>query len=317
MDISFLQDHKITVLMGGPGVEREVSLSSGAAVTKALLTAGLSVVPCEVKGRDLMLPRGTTFVMNMIHGTFGEDGELQGLLEEQGIAYSGAGVEASRLAINKIESKKRFLKDGIPTAPFEILRPGEFPSLVVPFVVKAPKEGSALGIYIVKENDPAVIKAALEGAFEYGSEILVEEFFLGKELTVGILGDQVLPIIEIQAKDGIYNYQNKYSPHGSRHLIPAPLDPLMTEKVKEIALAAHRSLGVEVYSRVDIILGQDGRIAVLEVNTIPGMTETSLLPDAARVFGLDFTALCVRVMELSLITRKKYKDSTHHDCSSL
>lgn len=306
MDISFLQDHLIAVLMGGPGVERDVSLVSGKSVAKALQDAGLSVIPCDVQGHELELPEGVTFVMNMIHGTFGEDGELQALLEKKGIPYSGAGVEASRLAINKIESKRKFLEDGIPTAPFEILRAGEEPSLLAPFVVKPPKEGSALGVYIVKENDPVQIQAALKGAFQYGPEILVEEFFSGKELTVGILGEDIFPIVEIKAKDGDYNYENKYRVGGSEHLIPAPLDPVMTEKIKHIALSAHRSLGIEVYSRVDIMLGDDGRIAVLEVNTIPGMTETSLLPDAARVFGLDFTALCLRVIQLSLLARHRY-----------
>lgn len=305
MDISFLKDQVIAVLMGGPGVEREVSLSSGEAVAKALREAGLSVVAYDVKDECFELPVGVTFAMNMIHGTFGEDGALQALLEKKGIPYSGAGVEGSRLAINKIESKKRFIEVGIPTAPFEILREGEMPTMSAPFVIKAPKEGSALGIYIIKENDPEQIASALKEAFCYGTEVLVEEFFSGKELTVGILGEDVLPIIEIKAKDGLYDYKNKYSVGGSQHLIPAPLDPSQTEKIQKIALAAHRALGLEVYSRVDIILGSDGRIAVLEINTIPGMTETSLLPDAAAVFGLDFTALCVRIIELSFARFKK------------
>lgn len=304
-DISFLKKHTIAVLMGGPGAEREVSLASGTAVAKALRGAGVSVIICDVKDRNVEIPKEVTFVMNMIHGTFGEDGELQALLEKKGIPYSGTGVKGSQLAINKIESKKHFLEAGVPTAPFEILNEGEQPSLPIPYVIKAPKEGSTLGLYIIRENDPEKIENALRGAFGFGKEILVEEFVLGRELTVGILGDDVLPIIEIKAKDGVYDFKNKYTLGGSEHLIPAPLGPELTKKIKNIALTAHQALGIEVYSRVDIIIGNDGKIVVLEVNTIPGMTETSLLPDAASVFGLDFLSLCARIIELSLAFHRK------------
>ncbi|MBX9742342.1 MAG: D-alanine--D-alanine ligase [Chthoniobacterales bacterium] len=300
-DFSDLKKHHIAVLMGGPGAEREVSLASGKAVAQALQQGGLSVVECDIKDEAFDLPAGVTFAMNMIHGTFGEDGTLQALLEKRGIPYSGAGVVASRLAIDKVESKKRFVAAGVPTATFEVLQKGERPTLSLPFVIKPPREGSALGVHIMKaDSDQRAIDAALKDVFSYDNEALVEEFFPGKELTVGILGEEVLPIIEIVAKDGLYNYENKYTVGGSRHLIPAPLDPVTTKQVQQAALAAHRALGVEVYSRIDVILHDDGRIAVLEVNTIPGMTETSLLPDAAAVFGLDFPALCVRIMELSL-----------------
>lgn len=303
MDIANLSDlkkHHIAVLMGGPGAEREVSLASGKAVAQALQQAGLSVIECDIKSEEFELPASVTFAMNMIHGTFGEDGTLQALLEKKGIPYSGAGVAASRLAIDKVASKKRFLAAGVPTAAFEILKPGEKPTLPLPFVIKPPREGSALGVHIIKEEDPSAIEAALKDVFSYDNEALVEEFFPGKELTVGILGEEVLPIIEIVAKDGLYNYENKYTVGGSQHLIPAPLEQAVTEKVQQAALAAHRALGIEVYSRVDIMLHEDGRIAVLEVNTIPGMTETSLLPDAAAAFGLDFQKLCIRIIELSL-----------------
>jgi D-alanine-D-alanine ligase len=208
MNLSLLKNHTIAVLMGGPGGEREVSIASGTAVARALRGAGFSVINCDIKDRNVELPQEVTFVMNMIHGTFGEDGELQALLEKKGIPYSGAGVKASQLAINKIKSKKRFLEAGVPTAPFEILHEGEHPSLLVPYVIKAPQEGSTLGLYIIHENDPEKINNSLHGAFEFGNEILVEEFVLGRELTVGILGDDVLPIIEIKAKDGVYDFKN-------------------------------------------------------------------------------------------------------------
>ncbi len=302
MDTSFLKNDTIAVLMGGPGAEREVSLSSGRAVAGVLRDLGLWVIAIELSDRRVDLPREVTFVMNMIHGTFGEDGELQALLEQRGLPYSGAGVSASQLAIDKIASKKRFLELGLPTAPFEILQPGAWPALLPPFVLKAPREGSALGVAIIKEADDEKIQSALQEVRGYGEgrEILVEEFFQGRELTVGILGEEALPIVEIKPKDGLYNYENRYSADGSVHLIPAPLDVELTREIQTIALQAHHALGIEVYSRVDMMLGDDGRIALLEINTIPGMTPTSLLPDAARVRGLDFGALCLRIIELSL-----------------
>ena len=301
-----LKDRHIVVLMGGPGAEAEVSRWSGNAVAKALREAEADVVVCDLQDTNVVVPENIDIVFNVIHGTFGEDGTLQALLEDRGVPYTGTGIKGSRLAIDKILSKKCFVNAGVPTARFEILKRGEQPKMSVPYVIKAPREGSAIGIHIIKENDEKVIVAALEDAFKYGDQILVEEFFSGREMTVGILGDDILPIIEIKPKEGVYDYEHKYSVGGSQHLVPAPLHPAKTKEIQNIALAAHRALGLEVYSRVDLILGDDGRIAVLEVNTLPGMTETSLLPDAAAVFGLDFTALCARIIELSLA---RYKNS--------
>ncbi|MCX6957271.1 MAG: D-alanine--D-alanine ligase [Verrucomicrobiae bacterium] len=295
-----LKNLRIAVFMGGPGAEAEVSRWSGEAVAKALREGGADVIVCDIQGTKVEIPENIDIVFDIIHGTFGEDGTLQAILEERGVSYTGAGVEGSRLAFDKILSKKCFLEAGIPTASFEILQRGERPKMSVPYVIKAPCEGSTIGIHIIKENDEAVITAALEDSFKYGDTVLVEEFFPGRELTVGILGDDILPIIEIKAQEGVYDYQNKYTPGKSEHLIPASLDPSQTKKIQETALAAHHALGLEVYSRVDLILGADGKFIVLEANTLPGMTQTSLLPDAAAVFGLDFTALCARIVELSL-----------------
>ena len=295
-----LKNLRVAVFMGGPGAEAEVSRWSGEAVAKALRDGGADVIVCDIQGTKIEIPENVDIVFDIIHGTFGEDGTLQAILEERRVPYTGAGVEGSRMAFDKILSKKRFLEAGIPTALFEILERGERPKMSVPYVIKAPREGSTIGVHIIKENDEAVITAALEDSFKYGDTVLVEEFFPGRELTVGILGDDILPIIEIKAQEGVYDYQNKYTPGKSEHLIPAPLDPYQTKKIQETALAAHRALGLEVYSRVDVILGSDGKFIVLEANTLPGMTKTSLLPDAAAVFGLDFTALCARILELSL-----------------
>lgn len=301
-----LKNLRIAVFMGGPGAEAEVSRWSGEAVAKALREGGADVIVCDIQGTKVEVPENIDIVFDIIHGTFGEDGTLQAILEERGVSYTGAGVEGSRLAFDKILSKKCFLEAGIPTASFEILQRGERPKMSVPYVIKAPCEGSTIGIHIIKENDVAVITAALEDSFKYGDTVLVEEFFPGRELTVGILGDDILPIIEIKAQEGVYDYQNKYTPGKSEHLIPAPLDPSQTKKIQETALAAHHALGLEVYSRVDLILGADGKFIVLEANTLPGMTQTSLLPDAAAVFGLDFTALCARIVELSFNVHRSY-----------
>ncbi len=300
-----LKNRRIAVLMGGSGAEAQVSRWSGEAVAKALRAGGAEVVICDLKDTNLILPEHCEIAFNLIHGTFGEDGTLQALLEERGIPYTGAGVESSRLAFDKILAKEIFVEAGIPTARFEILQRAESPKMSVPYVIKAPREGSSFGVHIIKENNPKLIAAALEDAFRYGDTIFVEEFFSGREVTVGVLGEDVLPIIEIKAKEGLYDFDHKYTPGGSEHLVPAPLDAVLTKKIQGIALAAHRALGIEVYSRVDLMLGNDGRIAVLEVNTIPGMTQTSLLPDAAAAFGLDFTALCAKIVELSLARFKK------------
>jgi D-alanine-D-alanine ligase len=300
-----LKNLRIAVLMGGPGAEAQVSRWSGKSVIKALQEGGGDIVVCDLDDSNVVLPEKVDIVFDIIHGTFGEDGTLQAILEERGIPHTGSGVEASRLAFDKILSKKRFLERGIPTAPFEVLQRGERPKMSVPYVIKAPCQGSTIGVHIIKEKDEATITAALEDGFKYGDLVLVEEFFSGRELTVGILGDDIFPIIEIKAKEGIYDYQNKYTQGGSEHLIPAPIDSSLTKKIQETALAVHHALGLEVWSRVDFMLGDDGRFIVLEANSLPGMTETSLFPDAAAVFGLDFTALCARIVELSLARYKK------------
>ncbi len=295
---------KIALLKGGPGSERAVSLATAAGVANALRSLGAEVVEIDVHGPDFSLPDGVQLAFNAIHGTFGEDGELQRVLDAAGVPYTGEGAEGSRLAFDKIETKKRFAERNVPTAEFEILRPGEKPSLPLPYVVKAPREGSTVGVYIVRE--PGEVAPALEGAAKYGDRILVERFIRGAELTVGILGEQALPIIQILPKSGFYDFNDKYpflNPQGgggAQHLCPAPLDKAQTARVQETALNAHRALGLEVYSRVDVILSDAGGPFVLEINTIPGMTEASLLPEAAAVAGIGYAELCRRIIGLSL-----------------
>ena len=298
-----LKGKKIAVLLGGPGPEREVSLRSGTAVARALRSLGALVQEIDVKDSSLSLPKSIDLAYNMIHGTFGEDGQIQQILERQGIPYTGEGVAGSQLAFDKILSKRAFDEHGVPTGRWHVIAAGQKPRFEVPFVVKSPRQGSSVGVHIIK--DFADLDAALEDCFRFGETVIVEEFFSGRELTVGILGDVALPIIEIVPREGFYDYQHKYTKGASEYFVPAPIGDEATQAVRYAALAAKRALGLEIYSRVDVILASDGRLNVLEINTIPGMTETSLLPKAAAAAGLDFPTLCERIASLSM-------QRTHH-----
>ena len=300
-----LTNKKVAVLMGGPGSERKVSLKSGEGVVEALRSLGADAMPVIVDDADFTLPEGVEITFNVIHGTFGEDGQLQRILESRGVPYTGEGVAGSELAIDKIATKLRLQQHDVPTATFEILRDGARPTLPLPFVVKAPREGSSVGVYVVK--DAAQLDESLRAAAQFAHEILIEKFVEGRELTIGIVGDQVLPVIEIRPKKAgeFYDFANKYNflnpqAAGADHICPAPLSAAETERVQAAALAAHRALGLEVYSRVDLLLTSDGTPYVLEINTIPGMTPVSLLPEAAGVAGIAYPELCRRIIELSL-----------------
>ncbi|MBJ7258101.1 MAG: D-alanine--D-alanine ligase [Chthoniobacterales bacterium] len=293
-----LDNLHLVVLMGGPGSEREVSLRSGAAVARALAGGGYRVTPLEVHGTVLDLPAGTDLCVNMIHGTFGEDGQLQALLDARGIAYTGEGEAGSRLAFDKLASKTCFAGAGVPTPRWEKIAAGQSPALSLPFVVKAPREGSSVGVHIVRH--PRELEAALEDCASLDREILVEEFIEGRELTVGVVGDRALAVVEIRPHEGFYDYAHKYTKGASEYFCPALLDGETTRLVQDAALRAHCSLGLEVYSRVDVLLRADGSPFVLEANTIPGMTETSLLPKAAAAGGTGFLELCEEICALSL-----------------
>ncbi len=289
--------------MGGPGSERNVSLKSAEGVVAALESLGARVTAVDVTGPDFVVPTGTQLAYNMIHGTFGEDGQVQRILEARGIPYTGEGVCGSELAIDKIATKQRLAERGVTTAKFEIIRNGGRPTLPAPLVIKAPKEGSSVGVYIVREI--AELDPSLAEAWKFGSELLVEQFIAGRELTVGIVGGLALPVIEIVAKKDFYNFENKYpflNPNaaGADHFCPAPLSAEVTALVQETALAANRALNLEVYCRVDFLLTDAGVPFVLEVNTIPGMTPSSLLPEAAAAVGISYPELCRRIAELSL-----------------
>jgi D-alanine-D-alanine ligase len=296
----------IAVLMGGPGSEREVSLRTGDSITRALAADGLPAVAVVVDGPGFGLPAGTGFAFLAIHGTYGEDGGIQTELEQRGIPYTGAGVAASRLAFDKLEAKRAFLSAGVPTPAHEILRTGgPGPSLPLPVVIKPPREGSSVGVHIVKSADQ--LEAALADVFRFGPEAVCESFVAGRELTVGILGDHALPVVEIRPRDGFYDLSNKYpwmnKGGGSDYDCPAALPDGATGAVQAAALAAHRAMNGAVYSRVDVLLDAHDRPWVLEVNTIPGMTESSLLPKAAAAAGISFGDLCQQIIRLSLQAR--------------
>jgi D-alanine-D-alanine ligase len=297
-----LAGKKVALLAGGPGKEREVSLRSGAAVANALRSVEAQVTEIDVRGRGFQIPVGTDLAYNMIHGTFGEDGEIQGILDQLGIPYTGEGELGSRLAFDKIATKRRFDEASVPNARWEILGLNQRPNLPLPMVIKPPREGSSVGVHIVTKAED--VDFALKDCLERDSEVLVEEFIKGSELTVGIVGNTALPIVEIVPKVDFYSYENKYTKGNSDYFCPARIDAATTAAVQKAALDAYRSLSLEVYSRVDILLDSQNRPFVLEVNTIPGMTETSLLPKAAAAVGIDFAALCEEIAGLSLAKRK-------------
>jgi D-alanine-D-alanine ligase len=301
----------IAVLKGGPGSERAVSLATGAGVGKALRSLGTIVTEVDVENSDFALPNDTELAFIALHGTFGEDGQVQQLLEDRGIPYTGEGVDESRLAFDKIPSKEKFTQHGVTTPHWEIIRLGQQPTLPLPYVIKAPREGSTVGVYIVKEQSQVAL--ALSDAAKYDNELLIEQFIPGRELTIGVLGDLALPILEIIPKSGFYDFNDKYpflNPQGgggAQHVCPAQIPGDLTSKIQDLALLATQSLGLKVYSRVDVMLSERNEPFVLEINTIPGMTETSLLPDAAAVAGITYPQLCAGIIELSFAARPPKK----------
>jgi D-alanine-D-alanine ligase len=294
---------KIAVLMGGPGSERDVSLATGRGVSKALRSLGAEVVDVDVHDEHFALPKDVDLAFITIHGTFGEDGQLQKILEERSVAYTGDGVEPSRAAFDKILSKEKFREHNVVTPEWEVVEVGQRPTISVPLVVKPARQGSTVGVVIVKNANE--LDSAMAEAGKYDQKLLIEKFVSGRELTIGVLGDQALPILEIIPKGGFYDFNNKYpflNPQGgggAEHVCPAKIDPNRTKQIQEQALHAFRALGLVVYGRVDVLLPDSGEPFVLEVNTIPGMTEASLLPEAAAAAGINYVDLCARIIALS------------------
>jgi D-alanine-D-alanine ligase len=296
---------RIGVLAGGPSNEREISLRSGKAVHNALLSEGLDAVLLDIKDdiSDVISKNVIDVAFIALHGRFGEDGTVQKMLEDAHIPYTGSRVEASALALDKIASKEAFIKNNIPAPGYVVLEKRKFSisdmkNTRYPVVVKPQFEGSSIGLSIVKEK--SLLKEAIEKAFQYGDKVILEEYIKGRELTVGILGNEPLPVIEIVTRDNVYDYEAKYKNTDTQYLVPAPIDKDTYKNASQIGVAAHNTLGCTSFSRVDMIMDRSGKIFVLEVNTIPGMTERSLLPKAAMAIGLRFNELCVKILENAL-----------------
>jgi D-alanine-D-alanine ligase len=297
--------HQIAVLKGGPSAEREVSLRSGAAAADALRSAGFDVTEITVEGPDFTLPDGVELAFLALHGTFGEDGQVQDILAGRGVSFTGADAATSRIAFDKEKTKEKFRAAGVPTPEGQLVSHLDEITLSLPLFVKPNEQGSSVGTHPATTRDE--LAAALNDALKFGPRALVERFILGRELTVGVLGDHVLPIVEIHPLDGFYDYTNKYTKGRTEYFCPALLPDEVTLAIQQHALAAHRSLGRTVYSRIDFLLEKDMSPYCLEVNTLPGMTATSLLPKAAAAVGLSFADLCRKIVELSWAARQEEK----------
>ncbi|MFH0771888.1 MAG: D-alanine--D-alanine ligase [Candidatus Omnitrophota bacterium] len=315
---------KIGVLMGGPSAERDVSLRSGKAVLEALLNKGYdaSAVELDMPTKEKLKTINIDVAFVALHGTFGEDGQIQFMLQEVKIPYTGSGVRASRLGMNKIASRKIFRNLDLPVPDFKVFRnwarndfcpAAELDPAISeariqrivekfdkPVVVKPSAQGSSVGIAIVDRKED--LRRAIQKAFEFGREVIVEEFIEGKELTVGILGDNALPVIQVAPKRRFYDDVAKYTSGMTDYLVPATISKSVAESAQKAALAAHKALYCRSFSRVDMILDKNGKVVILEVNTIPGMTKLSLLPKAAQAAGIEFSRLCEVMLESAFRT---------------
>ncbi len=291
----------ITVMLGGPSAEREVSLRSGAAVAQALRSLGHAVSEVDPRDGTFVLPPQTEVVFLALHGTYGEDGTVQEQLDRLGVLYTGCDAAASRIAFNKVLTKQKCSEAGVPTAKYVVASSPQtvFPRhLTAPLVVKPVRQGSSVGLHFVAQASEW--QPALADSLKFDSEILIEEKVAGRETTVGILDQAALPVVEVRPKAGAYDYRNKYTAGCTEYFCPADFDAATTQRIQAAALGAFRVIGGRDYARVDVMVRAGGDPVVLEVNTLPGMTETSLLPKAAAAAGLDYAALCQRMVDLAL-----------------
>ncbi|MEM6821684.1 MAG: D-alanine--D-alanine ligase [Verrucomicrobiota bacterium] len=298
MNNELIAQKRVTVLKGGTSSEREVSLLTGAAVSEGLRQVGYEVLEIDVQDESIDWLEGNEPIFICLHGTFGEDGELQDQLQSAGRIFTGSNADACRLAFDKVAAKTKFIESGLHVANGGKWEEGT--QVPIPFVLKPIADGSSVGVYLVRTEDER--QAAEQAAVRHG-RYMHEAMIHGRELTVGVLEGQALPLIEIQPHDGFYDYENKYTSGKTEHLCPAPLEDTKATEIQQMAITAHKSLGCDVYSRVDFILSEDGTPYVLEVNTIPGMTELSLLPEAAAEAGISFPELCKRILETSIRLR--------------
>ena len=318
-----VKQKRVGVLMGGPSSERDISIKSGKAVFRALKKNNINAVSYE-----LAMPLNTNGYIQSVkekigamdidiafialHGEFGEDGTIQKILEEIKIPYAGSKTRASKLAIDKIDSREIFEKNNIPMPRYNVVVRGEvlpdepvsdnikifFEELSVPIVVKPSTQGSSIGLSMV-DSENSLYKA-VSNAFKYSDRVIIEEYIEGREITVGILEDRALPVVEIIPKNRFFDFEAKYNKGATDYKVPAEIDKEKYRECQEMALLAHKVLGARFFSRVDMILDKDGTPYILELNTIPGLTETSLLPLAAAEAGIDFNQLVLKILESSL-----------------
>ena len=293
---------KVAVLLGGKSAEREVSLKSGTMVLNALRSRGVDAHGFDPKERDVAALAKERFDRAFIalHGRFGEDGTVQGVLEWLGVAYTGSGVLASALAMDKLRTKRIWQAEGLPTPPYAVLDKGADLAAVakklgLPLMVKPASEGSSIGM--TKLRRAAALDEAYALAANYDRVVIAEKFIEGTELTVGVLGEQPLPIIKLETPRDFYDYEAKYVANDTRYIIPSGLSDKKEREVQALCMKAFRTLGCQGWGRVDLMLNRQGRPYLLEINTSPGMTDHSLVPMAARAVGLSYEELCLKILE--------------------
>ena len=291
------EEKNIAVLMGGLSSEREISLSTGNSVADAMTRKGLKVFPIDVDRNISNNLKGIDLAFNALHGTYGEDGCIQGLLEYLKIPYTGSGVSGSALAYDKLKTKEILKHHGIPTADYEVFYRNQSikRNLDLPVVVKPTNQGSSFGVSIVKKEDQW--EPALECAFKYSEEIIVEKFIDGKLLAIGMKGEDPMPIVHISPKSGFYDYEAKYTSGKTEYICPAKLNAVELNKCNEVSKKVFKALRGRGLPRVDIILDDKSTPYVLEMNTVPGMTPTSLLPMAAQKLGMSFDELVIEILK--------------------
>jgi len=313
---------RVGVLMGGVSSERAISLNSGNAIVEALDRQGLNVLSLDIVDDDhdkialCLHDANINVAFIALHGRLGEDGVIQSILEKINIPYTGSGVNASRLAFDKVITQKLFKKNNINIPSYVTLPKGgkiDIEAIIgeigaYPLIVKPACEGSSIGITLVAKEDE--LNTAVQNAHHYDDTVLIEKYIQGRELTVGIIGTDTLPVVEICPKNHFFDFDSKYTKGASEYIVPAEISEGMTEELQRVALRAHQILGCEVFSRVDFMIDSDQRYYVLEINTIPGFTSTSLLPMAAAHYGLSFDQLCIRLTELAYGKKEKIKDTT-------
>ncbi len=299
----------VAVVMGGPSEEREISFMTGNAVVQALREKGYDVVPIDLEPANLaqqLVSCGAKVVFNAVHGLYGEDGRMQSVLEMINMPYTGSGVLSSALSMDKVYSKRMFQAQNIPTPKCLFAVASEKKDVVqeilttfsLPVVVKPAAQGSSIGVEIVKNKEELAI--ALEEAISYGQEIVIEEFIKGKEIAAGVMetveGVFAMPLVLIEPCSGAYDFKSKYTKGATVYTVPAPLAPEIAQKTQAIALAAYKALGCRGVARADILLTDAGEALVLEMNSVPGMTSTSLIPKAAAAMGVSFPDLCEQIL---------------------